>query len=218
MGNVTTPDQMARMVQASYALAASRGMCCAGDLDLIADILTDLGEGKRVTQLGAGSGTMALSILGHPSKPELTTVDNNQENLDWELKALENVNFQDVVFHRYRPLLADSSTLGRAMQDPTPFTPMLFSDLLIVDADHSLKGVLKDLLAWLPRLSRTGWVICHDYDGSTAPVQYPGVKVACDIVLGAPQRQRGWSGAWRVQASERLLQFQIDMGKTYHGK
>jgi len=49
-------------------------------------------------------------------------------------------------------------------------------DLIFIDADHSQAGVLKDLVAWAPKIRRGGVIAGHDY-GSR---RHPGVKRAVD--------------------------------------
>jgi len=42
---------------------------------------------------------------------------------------------------------------------------------LLIDADHSLRGVKADFAAWLPHVSVGGWIVFHDYAMPDADVR-----------------------------------------------
>ncbi len=180
-----------RMIDEAFRLASSRQMCCQDDLKLLIELVQDHDEPPRVVQLGAGSGTMALAILGARKDLRLWTVDNDQENLDWEAKALSNAGFDaqrepNVRHPRYGTILSDSARCGRAWVGTV--------DLMVIDAEHSYRGVKRDLHAWGDKAKL---VFCHDYDGTTAPQRYPGVQRACDEYFGkAPIMKAGWSAVF----------------------
>lgn len=60
-------------------------------------------------------------------------------------------------------------------------------DLLIVDADHTERGVENDLLVWLPHVAHGGYIFCHDYDADgtwfAEQERYPGVKTAVERIM-----------------------------------
>jgi hypothetical protein len=68
-------------------------------------------------------------------------------------------------------------------------------DLVIVDADHSFDSVIADVYAWREHCAL---MFIHDYDGTTAPQQYPGVRQACDAMWGdtVPLFKAGWSAVF----------------------
>ena len=185
-----------RMIDEAFRLASSRQMCCQDDLKLLIKLVQDHDEAPRVVQLGAGSGTMALAILGAREDGRLWTVDNDEENIGWERKALVNAGFdpeaqtviQGYLYHRYYPTLSDSAVSGRSWVDPV--------DLVVIDAEHSYRGVKRDLHAWGDKGTL---FFCHDYDGTTAPRRYPGVKRACDEYFGkTPIMKAGWSAVFEM--------------------
>jgi hypothetical protein len=51
-------------------------------------------------------------------------------------------------------------------------------DFVFIDADHTYEACRADILAWAPKVKRTGWIAGHDYH------EFPGVKKAVDEVLG----------------------------------
>ncbi len=180
-----------RMIDEAFRLASSRQMCCQDDLKLLIQLVQDHDEPPCVVQLGAGSGTMALAIVGARVDGQLWTIDNDQENLNWESKALQNAGFTAPGFikslhPRYTQILSDSAQLGRTWIGKI--------DLLVIDAEHSYSGVKRDLHAWG---GKANLVFCHDYDGTTAPRRYPGVKRACDEYFGEPPVMKaGWSAVF----------------------
>lgn len=175
------------VLNAAKALAASRGHACKGDIDLICFTLQTL-KAPRVVQLGAGSGTMALAVFGANPDAALLTVDIDAQALAWEKKALDNML---VKLDSYEPLLSDSAAAGEAYAG----APV---DLLIVDTDHEKATVLAELRAWEKHAQR--WILLHDFDGATAPVQYPGVAEAAREFFGRdPDMRQGWSAVWYVK-------------------
>ncbi len=181
------------VIDAAYALADSRQMCCREDLTLLVDVVRDLPTHPRVVQLGAGSGTMGLAILGARDDVTLWSVDTDQQALNWELQALENaeVDLQRQYSPRYLQVNDESALVGERWKGVT------LIDLLLIDADHSYKGVMADMRAWS---AHSELIFLHDYDGSTAPEQYPGVRQAADEFFGAdtpPLHKAGWSAVFR---------------------
>lgn len=51
-------------------------------------------------------------------------------------------------------------------------------DFFFIDASHTYKNVKKDLIAWIPKLKNTGWMIGHD-------INYPSVEQAVIEVVGS---------------------------------
>jgi hypothetical protein len=185
------------VIEAAYGLANSRQMCCRADLDLLIEVLRELDNHPRVVQLGAGSGTMALAIFGARDDVGLWSIDNDQQALNWELQALKNAEV-DLQFDsgnpRYVQINDDSALAGRHWQ-----RRMSQNSLVIIDADHSFDSVVTDVYAWR---DHCGLMFIHDYDGTTAPQRYPGVRQACDAMWGEtpPLYRAGWSAVFRSHA------------------
>ncbi len=178
-----------RMIEAAYNLALSRGMACQDDIALLQELCLPLCGNKTkptIIQLGAGSGTMALAVLGMLPEAGFLSVDIDRNNIGWEMKALENAGYE---FNDYNPVIGLSWQIGSAYKGP-------MIDLLIVDADHTYGAVCRDLYAWTPKVH--GNIFVHDYDGSKAPRRYPGVALACDALLIGPWHVAGWSAVFKA--------------------
>jgi len=143
------------------------------ELYALRDIAKGLHELAVVVMLGAGPGVMGLAILEGNANVLLTIIDNS------------NLYYAQTHIARAFPgasvdyIFADSSSVGSRFP--------CCVDLLIVDADHTLTGVTKDIDAWLPKLAQDGIIFFHDYDASDTPFaaqeQYPGVSLAVDGFL-----------------------------------
>lgn len=183
---------MNEYIKAAYALAASRGMCCRADLDLLIEAIGTLPPDPVVVQLGAGSGTMALAVMATRDHITLWSYDIDPQALAWEWEVLKNADVDLKHGRRYVPRHQDSINGGCDWL----WGPI---NLVIVDGDHSYDGVLGDLAAWA---HRADLVFVHDYDGTTAPNDYPGVKLACDLLWGdtPPLFKGGWSAVFPSHA------------------
>jgi hypothetical protein len=49
-------------------------------------------------------------------------------------------------------------------------------DFIFIDGDHTYESAKRDILLWMPKVKKTGWITGHDY-------LYPSVKVAVDELL-----------------------------------
>jgi hypothetical protein len=55
-----------------------------------------------------------------------------------------------------------------------------FFDFVFIDACHDYGSVKDDIMAWLPKIKRGGYICGHDYNNSL----YSGVKRAVDEIFG----------------------------------
>lgn len=141
------------------------------------DYLHDIAQLCDVcVMIGAGPGVMAMAVMeGNPSV-NLHIIDN--VTLDYAVAHLRSV------FPNANPIqwLSDSSKVGR---EKWPTDKRV--DLLIVDGDHTLAGVARDLDAWLPHMNKRGIVFLHDYDARGTQFesveQYPGVMRAVNEIM-----------------------------------
>lgn len=181
---------MNKVLDMAYQMAGTRGHACPRDIDLINKVMNELPDKPLVVQLGAGSGTLSLAVMGSNLKARLISVDNNLDSLHWEKVALNNMGTDNEQIY--------------ALSDESAWFINEDIDLLIIDAAHTYENLLKDLDAYSSKLKHDSFIFVHDYDGSYAPAQYPGVKKACDEWFGREYKLKdGWSAAWKKNGDER---------------
>lgn len=170
-------------IDAAHKLAISRNFLLVEDVDLIQKHVSLLRRDRvvEIADLGAGSGTTALSVLCIRSKDiRIITYDISQDNLNWARLAVKNIGCLDV----WQCECCPSWTYPHRV------------DMLLIDADHSYEGVKKDLDAWLPFLEPGTPVWAHDY----LHKDYPGVKQAIDECTELEMLETagwGWMGLSR---------------------
>ncbi len=172
-------------VSMAHALAASRRFLVAEDVDLIAAAVAELPVDRivQVLDLGAGSGTTALSVFcARAENIHVLTVDHDPVALASTRECMTNAGF----VQHWQGILAKSNGLATVL----PYVAGLI-DLLLVDADHTYEGVRSDLEAWLPLVRPGAPVWMHDYTA-----EYPGCMQAIDEAVAAgrlvPDRMAGW--------------------------
>ncbi len=185
--NNPTHKESKDIFQAAVDLAVSRRMACALDIHLIGVVIQELPEWPIIVQLGAGSGTLALAVFAYDRNATLFSVDNREGGHHYEMQALKNVGI-NINNGCYFEMISDSAVAGKQWYDGKV-------DMLIVDAAHDYESAKADIEAWMPHVN--GFFFMHDYDAQDAPNQYPGVKRACDELLGEkPLWQQGWSAVF----------------------
>lgn len=104
--------------------------------------------------------------------------NNWQEN--FELSMDVQFKFQDRA-HVYK-----MSSL-----DGTKFFEDNYFDFVYIDADHRYEAVKADILAWLPKVKKGGWLCGHDYG------EKPGVTKAVDELF--PDAEKDDDYTWFVR-------------------
>jgi len=164
------------------------------DIDLIQDLVRRLPKYRpvAVVDLGAGSGTTALSALcARPDKILVTTVDHN--TLQWSQAVAKNIGRRA----DWQGILSDSAEAAEEFKANSV-------DLLMIDTDHTYKTTKGELKAWLPKVVMGGLVWLHNYadpaDWGVPNYPSPGVKRAIDEVVAAGRLEMveihglGWAG------------------------
>jgi 16S rRNA C967 or C1407 C5-methylase (RsmB/RsmF family) len=115
----------------------------------------------------AGRSTVYMSKILNPNI-SFFTVDG------WKhypyKKFIANLKNNGVTNKHVTPIIADSSEASRLFD-------LESVDFVFVDANHSYEGVRRDILAWLPRMKKTGVIAGHDYHYSQLDV----IKAVCDL-------------------------------------
>mgnify|MGYP006279385369 CR=1 FL=1 len=91
---------------------------------------------------------------------------------------------QDVFDGAYRAVVKIASEHGKRGQVIRAFSKDAARqfeahslDYVFIDAEHTYEGVREDILCWLPKVKKGGWIGGHDYGNHP---KFPGVKKAVD--------------------------------------
>ncbi len=170
----------------AHALAASRGMLAAADVDLIREVVAKLPSGATIVDVGAGSGTTALAVFAERTTMHLVSIEADVSIMNWARQAVENIGASELWDDRVEDAIEAAASF-----------PDAHASFIILDAAHDEDAVRAELEAWLPKLAPGGYLLVHDYEAYTAPNFYPGVKAAVDPFIAKDELQRvkqqGWS-------------------------
>ena len=170
----------------AHALAASRRMLAAADVDLIQEVVADLPPGATVVDVGAGSGTTALSVFAVRDDLRVVSIEADANTMNWCRQAVENVGASEGWDDR----VEDAIEVAASFPDG-------HASFIILDVAHEEKDVKAELEAWLPKLAPGGFLLVHNYEAYDAPNFYPGVKAAVDPFIAKDEiqrvKQQGWS-------------------------
>lgn len=111
--------------------------------------------------IGAGAGTTALAIKEARPGWKLTTVDIDPGSAYGGLQNERNA-FHEFGWDALLPnqILGDS---GKVRWDGPAI------DFILIDADHTERGLLADMENWLPHMRIGGFVVFHDYHRTEWP-------------------------------------------------
>lgn len=164
------------MKEKTKKLVDAFGFLSIDEAQLLMDTAEKLAQNAIVVNVGAGVGTSALAII--EQRPDLAktfyTVDMRDDDNPFggmlnELHAFQNAKMVKLLPNQIK---GDSSQVGEKWSGGE-------IDFLIIDADHTVTGLTKDIDAWLPHLSVGGYVAFHDYDS----VKWVDVKDTVDNLV-----------------------------------
>lgn len=132
----------------AHQLAASRQMLVKEDVDLIRSLVKKLPDDSvTVVDLGAGSGTSALSVFAErESAVTIYGIDYEEDVLNWASKAVENIGREA----DWVPVVGDIGEIPEIGK----------VDLLLLDVNGDTETILR---RWLPVLSPQAYIWVHDY-------------------------------------------------------
>lgn len=170
------------MTTPAHDLARSRMFLLVEDVDLIISLVQSLPEKPVVADVGAGSGTTAMAVLGANEGAKIFTIDINPENVDWaeiNLRAYyDTKNWQGVE--------ADSLNAARLAADE-------YFDMVMLDTSHEYEATEQEIKAWLPKLKSGGVFWFHDYIGSDVK-RAVDEAAALGLLEKIDQMGLGWAG------------------------
>lgn len=154
-------------------LVKAFGFLYMEEAELLMKTADKLGIDAVVVNIGAGVGTSALAII--EQRPDLAkafyTIDMRNDDNPFGGLLNERNAFNNAGMTHMLPVQinSDSSTAGLKWDKGEV-------DFLIIDADHTYDGLVKDINAWVPLLAVGGFVAFHDYERDV----WPDVKMAVD--------------------------------------
>jgi len=161
------------MKEKTEKLIKAFGLLTTEEAQLLMNVAELLPKGSVVVNIGAGVGTSALAII--EQRPDLAktfyTIDHRDDDNPFggmlnELHAFQNAKMEHLLPNQIK---GDSSTVGAGWKNGK-------INMLIVDADHTKDGLMKDMLAWLPHLAVSGFVAFHDYTAEKWPDVYTTIE------------------------------------------
>jgi predicted O-methyltransferase YrrM len=139
--------------------------------DLYSDMVNQFPNNSHFVEVGVWKGRsaafMAVEIINSGKYIKFDIVDNfRKSDIEQVKRNLSQViDFITIV-------QADSAGAANQYSDNS-------IDFVFIDADHSGKAVVRDTLAWLPKIKKGGIIAGHDYGND----QYPDLKTAIDNLL-----------------------------------
>lgn len=126
----------------------------------------DLSVGKSVlVNIGAGSGTSGLALReGAGGDAEIYTIDISSGGPLGGLTNERNA-FWGTGLKMPHQVLSDSRNYGFLWENGE-------IDLLFIDGDHSIEGIVGDIDAWVKHVKSGGIILVHDYGSN----DWPAVK------------------------------------------
>lgn len=162
-------------VSFSEDLARGFGYITVRELIAIQDIARRLPDNPVCVNIGSGAGTSVIAVLEARLDAKVVDVDIDPLNGIAQIGEAGYLNTG-----RYERIVCDSKICI------WPYTtPYLF-----IDGDHSDPGIRGDLVTWLPRVVKGGYVLLHDYwpyppDHELAGRDYwPDVRKVADELMG----------------------------------
>jgi len=128
---------------------------------------------RRVAELGIWKGRTFLHLLAHTEatvigvdawrqRPENDGVPGGETYSTWDMEAYESNVRERAAAYGSRAQILKMETFEAAQQIEDGSL-----DLVFIDADHSEAGVRRDLLDWMPKVRRGGYITGHDIDWPT---------------------------------------------------
>lgn len=119
-----------------------------------------------VVNIGAGAGTSGLAFLETRQDLILHTVDIQDTNSPFgclyaEREVVQGAGLGHLFGVRWFQHHMDSKVLARQWQEQC--------DVCFIDGDHTYEGAVGDILLWLPRIRKGGYMAVHDYHKAGLP-------------------------------------------------
>ena len=155
----------------------------------IGELISELGISGDAAEIGVAEGLFAEEILTWPVKfPRVYLVDRWARNPAQKGDASNPTVWHEKNFRRVQEVVRRYSPRAVVLRgesvDMARFVPDLSLAFLNIDGDHSFRGVLDDIHAWLPKVGPGGIIAFHDYLNPAY-----GVRDAVDLLAKALKRE-----------------------------
>jgi len=161
------------MTNYTEELSMAFGYMRINEVKLLKEIVREIGLlAPIVVNIGAGVGTSSLAVREACPGAIIYTIDKSAGG---PLGGLQNETnaFMNAKLRLPFQILGDSQDrsteekwLGMIADDAYICYPV---NLLIIDGDHSYKGVMRDIEIWVPHVASGGFVAFHDYKNPVWP-------------------------------------------------
>ena len=164
---------------------------------VLADLISAHGL-NRGAEIGVGSGPTSNALLELFRNLQWIAVDHWPEGypLHPPSRGLRTAEDQIRIRRSYMSVLSRFSPRLCLIEKPSVEAARDVDDgsldIVFIDGDHSYEGCRDDILAWLPKLRKGGWLTGHDYYPA-----FPGVMRAVDELIDKPIL--GDDFVWMVQ-------------------
>lgn len=159
--------------------------CTTEEIDLLQSISLQLTNDCTVVMIGAGPGELLMALLEDtPTRINSTIVDITTTN--WAQKHIDSDDKIASYNKAIQYVIDDSFNYGLNYHNQ----PI---DLLIVDGDHTPRGVQRDIEAFHSHLNTNAIIWFHDYDEAHAVIDASAL-----LYNWKPLYQIGYSKVFRV--------------------
>lgn len=136
------------------------------------DIATNLSDGSIFVEVGTYEGkSLAYYIV--------EMINANKYHKVYGIDSFTFENLKDNFDRNMAPLLGHFRIITAISWEAPKFFKDASIDAVFIDADHVYESVKKDILAWLPKVKKGGFISGHDYCD-----EHPGVIKAVNEIFG----------------------------------
>lgn len=157
-------------------------------LKYLAKMASKVPEGGTIVEIGSLYGRSAYA-LGMNKKQSVRLICIDPLPTEPKISTSGYGTIQPYCIETFKNNTKDIQNItlirGFSPRDCTNFNDSV--DLILIDGDHSYKGVTDDLEFWVPKVKSGGYVICDDYNNYQASCKY--VKPAVDCYLSKTKLQ-----------------------------
>lgn len=142
-----------------------------GLLDFCQYIKNEIGQNIKICEIGSFAGDsseiFALNLFDFCSDIKKYNMDDVEKQFDEVLNT----------YHNIKKIKYKSEEACKLFSDN-------YFDVIYIDAIHQYDPVKLDIINWLPKIKKYGFIAGHDYDNKF----FPGVKQAIDELLISPDK------------------------------